>query len=68
MNKSWKITFDRALTEGDKVDIRINRSGRDVPILTETKANEIIVTPIRNYFPIRIINCCFLSRMAGNMR
>lgn len=51
LNKSWKITFDRALTEGDKVDIRINRSGKDVPIVTETVANEIIVTPIRKLFP-----------------
>ncbi|MCM3709062.1 S8 family peptidase [Sporosarcina luteola] len=51
LNKSWKITFDRALTEGDKVDIRINRSGKDIPIATETVANEIIVTPIRKLFP-----------------
>ncbi|MCG7344067.1 S8 family serine peptidase [Sporosarcina sp. ACRSL] len=51
LNKSWKVTFDRALTEGDKVDIRIIRSGRDVPIVTETIANEIIVTPIRKLFP-----------------
>ena len=51
LNKSWKVTFDRALTEGDKVDIQINRSGKEVPIMTETKANEIIVTPIRKFFP-----------------
>ncbi|WP_252502123.1 S8 family serine peptidase [Sporosarcina sp. Marseille-Q4943] len=51
VNKNWQITFDRALTEGDKVEIRINRSGRDVPIVTETVANEIIVTPIRKFFP-----------------
>lgn len=51
LNKSWRITFDRVLTEGDKVDIQIIRSGMDVPVLTETKANEIIVTPIRKLFP-----------------
>jgi len=51
LDKSWKITFDRTLTEYDNVDIRMIRSGKDVPVVIETKANEIIVTPIRKLFP-----------------
>ena len=51
LHKSWSITFDRELTEYDKVDIRVFRSGKDVPIRIVTDSKEIKVTPIRKLHP-----------------
>ncbi len=53
LDARWTITFDRLLTDGDIVDIKVLRGDKDVPITLGSTSDkqEITVTPIKPLLP-----------------
>lgn len=53
LDAKWTITFDRQLTDGDIVDIKVLRGDKEVPITltSNSEKQEITVTPIKLLLP-----------------
>ncbi|MEK3935727.1 S8 family serine peptidase [Sporosarcina sp. FSL W7-1349] len=52
LDANWTITFDRPLTEGDVVDIKVLRGNKEVPITrTFSGENEIMIAPLKPLLP-----------------
>jgi len=60
LDAKWTITFDRQLTDGDIVDIKILRGDKEFPIAltSDSEKQEITVTPIKPFLTTCKSNIC----------